>query len=201
MNRLFIFDLDGVLFESRDMHFRALNEALVEHGYDPITYGDHVAKYNGLPTREKLVRLGLTVDEIERVNNNKQAFTLRWVCRNVTRDEKLVRLFTDLDDADWKVAVASNAKRLTVVKALQLLGVWSLCDHVASADDVENPKPDPEIYNRCMMLCGSDPLNTWIVEDSPVGVAGARASRAHVVEVAGPQQVEDVVRQIMEAYQ
>ena len=55
MSGLIIFDLDGVLIDSKTMHFTALNLAL--ESIDPkyvITRTDHLALYDGLPTAEKL---------------------------------------------------------------------------------------------------------------------------------------------------
>lgn len=198
MNRLMIFDLDGVLFESRDMHFETLNGALTHYGHEPIAYEDHIARYNGLPTRVKLDMLGITGEDAELVKREKQARTLGWVYKNVKRNEELVTLFTDLRTAGWKLAVASNAITVTVVRSLQLLGLWGLCDVCIAGDRVSRPKPDPEIYYWCMRECEAEPATTWIVEDSPIGREGARATGANVVAVVGPHEVNEAVRTIME---
>lgn len=50
-----IFDLDGVLVDTKDLHFLALNEALKKIKIkNIISYNDHVNIYDGLPTSEKL---------------------------------------------------------------------------------------------------------------------------------------------------
>lgn len=58
MNKLVIFDLDGVLLDSRDLHYDALNEALrkVDEKY-LITREEHLSKYDGLNTTKKLKML------------------------------------------------------------------------------------------------------------------------------------------------
>jgi HAD superfamily hydrolase (TIGR01509 family) len=189
MNKLVIFDLDGVLFESRDMHFKTLNRALVEYGYPPISPEDHLARFNGLPTTLKLEMLGITGEDADAIRSNKQAFTLGWVYKNVKENEMFQHLFDNLHTREWKVAVCSNAITMTVQRALQLLGLWDKCDFVIAADRGFTPKPDPAMYLRCMEVCGSDPANTIIVEDSPVGQFGAAATGAKVVMVAGPHEV------------
>jgi len=198
LNRLVIFDLDGVLFESRAMHFDTLNGALVWAGFDPITHEDHLARFNGLPTRVKLDMLGITGQDAEEVKQEKQARTLGWVYKNVKRDEVFVELFTYLHVEGWQIAVASNAITVTVIRALQLLGLWRLCDFVLGGDCVSAPKPDPEIYRRCMCACEADPLTTIIVEDSPVGIEGAQRTGASVVHVACPAEVDAAVRRAVE---
>ena len=50
-----IFDLDGVLVDTKNIHFEALNKSLLDAGTGyQISYKDHVRVYDGLPTLEKL---------------------------------------------------------------------------------------------------------------------------------------------------
>ena len=56
MIKAIIFDLDGVLVDTKDIHFHALNLSIrkvlnINHA---ISYKDHLNKYDGLPTKEKL---------------------------------------------------------------------------------------------------------------------------------------------------
>jgi beta-phosphoglucomutase-like phosphatase (HAD superfamily) len=58
MNRLVIFDLDGVLVDSRKIHFEALNRALLDcNPKYVISWDEHLSKYDGLPTTKKLKML------------------------------------------------------------------------------------------------------------------------------------------------
>ena len=50
-----IFDLDGVLVDTKKIHFEALNEALIKcKSKQIISYNEHVNLYDGLPTEAKL---------------------------------------------------------------------------------------------------------------------------------------------------
>ncbi len=50
-----IFDLDGVLISSKDIHFKALNKAIKKVGVNyQINYADHLNRFDGLPTVTKL---------------------------------------------------------------------------------------------------------------------------------------------------
>ena len=57
MIKTIIFDLDGVLVDTKKIHFNALNLALNEVGSDDISFSDHVKIYDGLPTAKKLAIL------------------------------------------------------------------------------------------------------------------------------------------------
>ena len=53
-----IFDLDGVLIESKELHYEALNEALRNFGSEfEVTLREHATKYDGLSTKRKLQML------------------------------------------------------------------------------------------------------------------------------------------------
>ncbi len=54
MIKAIIFDLDGVLVDTKKIHFEALNEALKKFDYKEIKFEDHVKIFDGLPTNEKL---------------------------------------------------------------------------------------------------------------------------------------------------
>ena len=66
VTKLIIFDLDGVLIDSRDMHYDALNRALakVDEKYI-ITREEHLSAYDGLPTTRKLELLTEKKDLLE----------------------------------------------------------------------------------------------------------------------------------------
>ena len=54
MIKAIIFDLDGVLVDTKKIHFEALNLALKKFSYSEITFEDHIKIFDGLPTNEKL---------------------------------------------------------------------------------------------------------------------------------------------------
>ena len=163
-----IFDLDGVLVDTKDMHFEALNKALIEHNYPPISYEDHLSKYNGLPTLTKLKMLGAP----EEIAQTKQKYTS---FDNVKEDKELAALLTRLAEHNM-LCVASNSIRSSILTALKNLGVGHLFLFIRSNEDVVNPKPDPEIYNE--LIDHFPMLHSVIFEDSPIGLKAAWDSRA-----------------------
>ena len=80
MIKLVIFDLDGVLYDSKEFHFNALNDALseVDEKYK-ISFKDHLAVFDGMPTNKKLEILeqtkGLNPDNFENIWKSKQKYT------------------------------------------------------------------------------------------------------------------------------
>ena len=185
MTKLVIFDLDGVLIDSKDYHYDALNEALGEEY--AITREEHVSTYDGLPTTAKLELLsknkGLPADRYEEIWKAKQENTLHIFKTKVDKDYELMGYFQQLFDEGYKVAVASNSIRNTVKIILLRLGLLEFVDIYVSNEDVVRNKPFPSMYWKCMMALGALPDDTVILEDSHIGRQGALDSKCHLVPI------------------
>lgn len=98
------------------------------------------------------------------------------------------------------MAVATNAEAANVEFVLGGGGLRKFFRAVVDGDQIERPKPDPEVYLRAAALLDVPSVNCVIFEDSKAGIQAGRAARAHVVAVnaAGPAselpQVEMSVR-------
>ena len=193
MNRLVVFDLDGVLIETKILHFDALNAALQEHcdGFQ-ITWNLHLAKYDGLTTKSKLEELAkeglIGRDSFEAIEKSKKAHTEKGLS-SIKPNPAITALFATLKMEGFLLAVASNSIRSTVNQVLQGMELSEIIDFSLSNEDIENPKPHPEIYWRAMSKAGSLPQQTWILEDSAVGRRAALLSGANLIPV---DRVEDL---------
>jgi len=81
------------------------------------------------------------------------------------------------------VGVASNSPRRFVERTLHAAGLFERFGCVLSADDVEHPKPAPDVYVALARALGADPTACVALEDSATGVAAARAAGAFVIGV------------------
>jgi HAD superfamily hydrolase (TIGR01509 family) len=187
MNNAFIFDLDGVLIDSKEIHFDALNLALseIDSSY-VISKEEQALAYEGLSTKAKLDILsyskGLPKEFHNIIWEKKQIYSSK-MFQVFDKDQELVDLFKLIKSFNIKIGVASNAIRETVVGSLKSLGVYEFVDYALSNEDVSNPKPNPEIYKTMMSLLGSSAEATIIFEDSEIGQAAAKASLAKLFPV------------------
>lgn len=188
MQKVIAFDFDGVLVDCKHIHFLALNLALAKVGDRyTISQADHEAIYDGLPTKIKLIRLteatGLPESLYQGIWEDKQQNS-KEMFKNISKDLALINIFKTIKDLGIKIAVTSNSIRDTLIMVLTSLGVINLVDYILSNEDVESPKPSPEIYLKCMDYFGTDKDHMVIFEDSPVGKAAALASGAKLIEIA-----------------
>ena len=83
----------------------------------------------------------------------------------------------------YPVAVASNTPARLLRGALACAGMAQHFEVVVAADDVAEPKPSPDIYLRACELLGAEPSQSIALEDSPTGVAAARAAGLFVIGI------------------
>lgn len=190
---LIIFDLDGVLISSKELHFTTLNEALAF--YDSkyvISIDDHLTIYDGLSTVTKLNLLsetrGLPRELHTAISEKKQEETVKQL-QQLPKNERFIEIFKNLKNLGFSIAVASNSVRSSVEAALTSIGVIDMLDCIVSNQDVSRPKPFPEMYWKCMTHVNELPKNTIIIEDSHIGRQGATDSGAYLLPVQCPDDV------------
>jgi beta-phosphoglucomutase-like phosphatase (HAD superfamily) len=185
-----LFDMDGVLFDDKDIHFECLNIALGEKY--AIPYELHLSVFNGLQTRKKLKILTDEYNLPENLHDYiwsvKQAETIKRLI-SLERDRRLCEMFDELHSSGYKLGVCSNSTRKTVLTVLSNLGIMKYLDIFFSNEDVLNPKPHPEIYWKAMSALHSIPETVLIIEDSPEGLKSAYSSGANVLKVKNPSEV------------
>ena len=190
---LLIFDLDGVLIDSKDWHFEAVNEAILFHHGTPLTYEEHINGYDGLSTLDKVIQLHMD-DKIpmkvrpDEFNDTKQLIT-RKKLENLKADNTLIGIFKNLSEF-CKIAVCTNSVRQTAYNILSRLGLMPYISLIVSNEDVKSTKPHPEMYWKAMSEMRFGPQETLIVEDSPNGLLAAQMSGAKVRRVNGPKDIQ-----------
>ena len=191
MIKLVIFDLDGVLVDTKMIHFKALNNAIEEVAGKQyvISEADHFATYDGLGTKTKLKMLSISTKLPtflhDQIAERKQYYTESDIETFINKREPYthacVDVLTALKNKGICVCVVSNAVRNTVRKCLSSARYAGYIDRFYSSDDVRHQKPHPEGYMKCMVDFGVTPQETLILEDSPRGIEAARSSGAHVM--------------------
>ena len=193
MIKLIVFDLDGVLVETKKLHYEAFNKALrdIDAKYE-ITLEEHLSKYDGLSTRKKLELLdrekGLSRMEFESIWLRKQLYTAQML-RELKFDNRIIEVLSKLKNDGYTIAVASNSIRDSVKITLLKLGFLEYVDFYLSNEDVKHPKPHPEIYLRSMIGASSSPKETLIIEDSIVGRKAANESGAYLMGINNPNDI------------
>ena len=181
-----LFDMDGVLIDAKEWHYEALNRALSLFGC-PITRLDHLQTFDGLPTLKKLELISLEGNlpsELHPfINEMKQQYTMEIVyseCKPMFSHEYAL---AKLSDKGYSIAVCSNSVRNSVVTMMEKASLDKYIELIISNEDVENGKPDPEMYTKAMNYFDLEPVECLIVEDNENGIKAAIASGGHLMKV------------------
>jgi HAD superfamily hydrolase (TIGR01509 family) len=184
-----VFDLDGVLFDACDLHFRALNKGLVDAGFEAISDEDHHGRFDGLPTRTKMKMLGIEGEDAQRVWELKQAATAEMLAEVVQIDTGTVALLQSLCDRGYKLACASNSIRMSVDIMVNGVGAAPFMEFTLSNEDVENPKPHPDIYLEACRRMELEPREVLVVEDNINGQRACLEAGCRLCAVKNPTEV------------
>ena len=187
-----IFDMDGVLIDAKEWHYHALNKALDMFGMK-IDYEQHLRRFDGLPTRDKLAILNkennLPHKLFDFIDQLKQKYTLELVETMCSPTFQHEYLLSRLSNEGYKLAVASNSIKKTIETMLSKANIINFFDFYLSNQDVIKSKPSPEIYIKAINTLNLMPKQCLIVEDNENGIKAAKASGAHVLVV---KSIEDV---------
>lgn len=182
-----LFDLDGVLVDSKDLHYKALNMALADvNASYMISEQEQALTYEGLTTKAKLnilnVTKGLPKSKFAQVWNSKQLHTAD-LFSSLEVDAELADIFSYAKSSGALVGVVSNSIRKTLDVCLTRLGIFKYVDISISNEDVHEPKPNPEPYLLAIKNLGLDPASCAIFEDSDIGKRAALASGGLLIPI------------------
>ncbi len=192
MIKVIIFDLDGVLVDTKLIHFEALNSALKRYNFEEISIDDHVKIFDGLPTIEKLKLLKknkkIPKKFFSKIQKFKQKITSEILKRKIKKNNKIIKIMKNLHNK-YKIVVATNAVNSTLNICLNKLGIEKYVDFKLSNEDINEPKPNPEIYLRIFIRFGIYPSEALIIEDSHYGREAAISSGAKLLPI---KRIEDL---------
>ncbi|MGH2692522.1 MAG: HAD family hydrolase, partial [Actinomycetota bacterium] len=100
-----------------------------------------------------------------------------------------VELVEELRGLGRPIAVASNSFHRLVDVALDGSALAGVFDVVVAADDVQNPKPAPDLFLEACARLDVNAATAVAIEDSPTGVASARAAGMYVIGIPSWEEV------------
>jgi HAD superfamily hydrolase (TIGR01509 family) len=189
--RAVVFDMDGLLLETEELWDRAEGELFRRHG-DRWTFEDKLAVMGTsweASARYYAERLGQPIERgralIEEMHGLMKLELEREVRARPGAQELLERL-RQMDGV--RVALASNSSREIVDIALRVAGLTDAFEAIVTSDDVEHPKPAPDIYLLACERLDVAPQDAVALEDAAPGIAAAKA--AGLFTIAVPQFAE-----------
>lgn len=174
--KLFIFDMDGLMFDTGRLAYRAYLKSAEKHDYE-VT---HNVYYYLTGRTEKDIRQGMEELYGANVPYNEWRNSMNEFKNEILKREKhvykkkgLVELLQFAKDHGIQVALASSTHREKIQYYLEIEEIPEYFDIIVAGDEVTKGKPEPEIFLTACKKAGIAPNHAVVFEDSDAGIEAA----------------------------
>ena len=169
-----VFDMDGVLFDTENLaldSWKYAGEKLSINFSRELTIP--TTGFNAKMTGEYL-KENIGDFDYDKAMLYRQEYITSYIEKNGVPEKKgLKEILSYLSDKKILLAVATSADRQKAESFLNLAGIYRFFDSILCSDQIEKPKPAPDIYVKSCKKLGLKPENCLAVEDSYVGMKAA----------------------------
>jgi beta-phosphoglucomutase len=174
-----LFDLDGVLVSTDEYHYRSWLKLSKEEGFD---FFDHefnhqfrgVARMECVEILTRASGRTYTTEQKKEIADRKNRYFAESLS-SVTPDELLpgaLAALQELKRRGVKIAVASNSRNAKPI--IRQVGIGQYLDAIVDGHEIENSKPDPEVFLLAAKNVGVAPAHCIVVEDAIAGLEAAK---------------------------
>lgn len=172
-----IFDMDGVISDTQHIYSSVESSLLKEHGVD-IHPDDISHRYSGMKSQEMFGHIfkdsEKTPQEIEDILQERYRRIVYAFEENIFAVPGTLEFLDKVKSSGLLTAVASASRLSIIEKILVTLNIREKFDTIASAQEVEKGKPEPDIFLLAAQRLGCDPATCIVVEDGIHGMVGAK---------------------------
>jgi len=194
MIKAVLFDLDGVLVSTDEYHYRSWKRLCEEEGFG---FFDHEFnnKFRGVARMECVEILTRASGRIfsqqqkQEIADNKNKYFVESLAA-VTPDELLPGSLTTLHNLrslGIKTAVASNSRNAKII--IRQVGIEYLLDAIVDGYEIQNSKPDPEVFFLAAKKVAVAPDHCLVVEDAVAGIEAARRAGMKSLGIGTPERL------------
>ena len=195
-----IFDFNGIIVDDEPIHFKLFQRVLGEEGIT-LTEEAYYARYLGFDDRGAFIagfhdnNRSLTDQKLSELIDRKALYYQDAIRNHVVIFPGVKTLVYELAPS-VPLAVASGALRHEIATILTTAGLLNYFQAIVSAEDVEQGKPEPEIFLRVLAKLNAaaspqiEAANCVVIEDSKEGIHGARAAGMKCLAVTNSHPAE-----------
>jgi beta-phosphoglucomutase len=196
-----IFDFDGVLVDSEQLHHKAFNQVLARF-HCQLSSHEYYDRFLGLSDEELLRivnkerRLSLSGQQFGQLLGEKVNLFKEMASTEAGIIEGVPKFLNMLSDGKIPMAICSGALLPEIEMILEGAGLRSYFEVIVSAEQVERGKPDPEGFLLALKLLNKklhkaiEPENCVVIEDSHWGLEAAKAAGMRVVAITNTYAAE-----------
>lgn len=180
-----IFDMDGVIADTEPLKFQAY-QSVFQDEYGVKLPVEDVA-WRGMKEQAVIAywfnKLNLVGNPQKLIEAKRAAYYSLLMAGKITAVPGVIEFIKCLESLGKLRAVATSSSRKEAVAVLDGLQLINLFDQIKTRDDVQEMKPDPEVYLRVASALEVHPSKCIVFEDSESGVSAAKAADMFCVGV------------------
>lgn len=188
MIKAVVFDLDGVLVSTDEMHFKAWSRLAREIGITTFTKEDNmrqrgVSRMASLEIVLEKSDRKFTDEEKNELAERKNSYYCEMLKELTPKDvlDGALEFLKFLKKNNIKTAVGSASKNAPVI--LERTGLSEYLDAISCGLDVTKSKPDPEVFLVAAKKLGTEPSDCLVVEDAHAGIEAAKNGNMYALAV------------------
>jgi beta-phosphoglucomutase len=185
----FIFDMDGVLTDTVELHYQSFKRLASE---EKVPFNREInEQLRGLSREDSLALLFkgrvLEQPELQRLMEKKNKYFLELAASITSKDlaPGVIDLLELLKKQNIKIALASSSKNTKII--IQKLGIESYFNSISDGYSVKQAKPAPDLFLHAAGSLGIAPNACIVVEDASAGIEAAHAAKMIVIGI-GPEK-------------
>ena len=194
--KAFIFDMDGVIFDSERLYIDCCIEVAEKLGMDQIVETCH--RCIGVTTevtRAILLETYRDIDLVDRFREQSVALVRSKIDSGLLELKPGVRELLDfLRAKGCHIAIASSTRTDIVEKELADAGLIGYFSAVVGGDRAQRSKPNPDIFLKAAELLGEKTENCVVIEDSFNGIRAAKAAGMTAIMVPDQLVPDEEIR-------
>jgi mannitol-1-/sugar-/sorbitol-6-/2-deoxyglucose-6-phosphatase len=180
-----IFDMDGLLIDSEPLWYQAAKEVFLQYGVQ-FTLQQYSAVI-GLRTKEFVElwfrNFNLPENKLPEAEEAIIARVVELIKQKGKPMPGVAHIINFFIDRNFKIGLATSSGMRVVDTVIDLLGVRSYLQAIASAENLALGKPHPQVYLNCAAELQAEPQECLCFEDSFNGMIAAKAARIKCVIV------------------
>jgi beta-phosphoglucomutase family hydrolase len=193
-----IFDMDGVLIDSERISFKCFQEVFKEHNYqiDEKFYLKLIGR--NVKSIKTIMEEEYGTDfPFDTIYKKKANLALEITDKNgVIIKPGVHELLDYLNKENYKIAVATSTRRERALQLLEEAKIKEKVNYVICGDQVENSKPNPEIFLKAAKGLNVSPEKCIVIEDSDAGITAAHAAKMIGIHVPDMKFLEDDTKEL-----
>jgi HAD superfamily hydrolase (TIGR01509 family) len=188
-----IFDGDGVLFDTENLHATAWKNFLPSYNIN-LTVEDFK---DGIGVEDKFflkklkekgkIPESIEIEELVKKKSEKLQKILDITEIKISEEIKKILKYSK---GKYKIAIASNSEKKFIFRVVEKLEISHFFDLILTRDDVVNPKPFPDIYKLASKKINVNPENLIAFEDSETGIISAKSAGIFCVGIKSTSDLE-----------